>query len=61
MWHSGLPDRWDDVQPIPPLPEPVDLESGVDGESMPSGYVIRDGKDYVCALDEDVVDLEAAR
>lgn len=60
-WHDGLADRWDDVQPIPPLPAPVD-QLEVDVIRAPTGVVWRDGHDYIHALDEDaIVDLEAAR
>lgn len=60
-WHSGLPDRWDDVQDVPPLPGPVDRQE-VDVIRPGSGVVWRSGHDWIHALDEDVVvDLEAAR
>lgn len=30
-WHDGLTDRWDDVQPIPPL---ADVRTVDDGEDV---------------------------
>lgn len=64
-WHTGLGDDWEEVPRLPPLPVvPDDLAGDVVQEDLANGSTIRleaDGDIYVYAVDEWVVDLEAAR
>lgn len=65
-WHDGLGDRWDDVQPIPPLADVRTVDDGEDvvGKTASNGFVIRDVDDssvFVLTRDlDDVVDLDEA-